>query len=680
MATSPRPPTPDPVEKPSERPAAPDTSAPTLPIRGGPAADGEPTRPDFELGFLSPCEDPKALGRLGTYKILQVHGRGAFGIVFKALDEKLHRVVAVKVLPPQLAASLLARKRFLREAQAAAAIHHEHVVGIYAVEEERCPYLVMEFIHGPSLQDRIEESGPLPLDEILRIGHQTACGLAAAHQQGLIHRDIKPSNILLENGDARVKITDFGLARAVDDASLSQSGVIYGTPAYMAPEQAAETKVDHRSDLFSLGSVLYTLATGQMPFGSYNTLAVLRRVMEESPPPLRDTRPDLPQWFADLVARLHAKKPEQRFQTAQEVADLLARHLAAVRAQGSAYNPMPRPRRLRRWLVAALAGAVVLGAAGAWSAGFFRGPATAQPGEQGTDPGPRAAPQPTPTAGKPTRETPPLAVGPFDAAQARQHQAAWAKHLQLPLEQVNKVGMTLRLVPPGEFVTDAPEAHTVRLSKPFFVGAHEVTFAQFRLFVEETGYKTDAETDPLGGQVWSPQLRKKVQRPDINWRSPGFPQTDQHPVCCVTWNDATAFCRWLSTHEGKSYRLPTEAEWEFACRAGTTTAFHYGAAGDPKKMNVGVVSTTPVGSFAPNAFGLWDMHGNVYEWCLDGKRKYETGLVVDPRGPLDGPERVIRGGGYSTGPNPPAFSGGRSTSKVEQAYSAIGLRVVLECP
>ena len=159
------------------------------------------------------------------------------------------------MLAPQLATSSSARQRFAREARAAAAIRNEHVVAIHSVDEWKgLPYLVMEFIPGVSLQERIDRSAPLDLNSILRIGMQAASGLAAAHAQGLVHRDIKPSNILLENCVERVKITDFGLARAVDDASLTQSGVVAGTPLFMAPEQARCEPIDHRADLFSLGS------------------------------------------------------------------------------------------------------------------------------------------------------------------------------------------------------------------------------------------------------------------------------------------------------------------------------------------------------------------------------------------------------------------------------------------
>jgi serine/threonine-protein kinase len=181
-----------------------------------------------------------------------------------------------------------------------------------------------------SLEEKISREGPLEVKEVLRIGMQTAAGLAAAHAQGLIHRDIKPANILLENGVERVKITDFGLARAVDDASVTESGIVTGTPQYMAPEQARGEAVDHRADLFSLGSVLYAMCTGRPPFRGSQTLAVLRRVADEHPPSVQAVNPEVPDWLAEIVARLHEREPERRFQSADEVARALGGHLARL--------------------------------------------------------------------------------------------------------------------------------------------------------------------------------------------------------------------------------------------------------------------------------------------------------------------------------------------------------------
>jgi hypothetical protein len=295
------------------------------------------------LHILSPSLRPDSLGRIGHYEVLEVLGKGGFGIVFRAFDEKLQRVVAIKVLAPELAVTSPARKRFLREARASARIRHENVVTAYAVEEQPLPYLVMEFIPGETLQQRLVRTGPLETMEVIQFGRQIAEGLAAAHSQGLIHRDIKPGNILIEASlSPHVKITDFGLARAADDASMTQSGYVAGTPMYMAPEQAQGDKLDHRADLFSLGSVLYTMCSGRPPFRANNTIAVLKRVVEDTPRPIPEIIPEVPQWLCDIITRLHAKLPEDRIGTAREVADLLGQGLAAMQGPGNV-APLPQP-------------------------------------------------------------------------------------------------------------------------------------------------------------------------------------------------------------------------------------------------------------------------------------------------------------------------------------------------
>jgi serine/threonine protein kinase/WD40 repeat protein len=323
-----------PAERLAEQRVKPDEFGAT---HGETAADDKDSEP---LGLLAPSDRPDALGRLGHYVVQEVIGRGGMGVVFRAFDEKLHRVVAIKVMAAPLAINATARKRFVREAQAAAAIRNEHVIDIHAVDEANAlPYLAMEYVAGVSLQERLDRSGPLELKEVLRIGMQTAAGLAAAHAQGVIHRDVKPANILLENGVERVRLTDFGLARAVDDASLTQSGVVAGTPQYMSPEQAEGKAVDHRSDLFSLGSVLYAMCTGRAPFRASGSMAVLKRVCEETPTPIRETNPEIPDWLVAIIDRLHAKNPAERFQSAAEVAELLGRHLAQVQHPSVAQLP-----------------------------------------------------------------------------------------------------------------------------------------------------------------------------------------------------------------------------------------------------------------------------------------------------------------------------------------------------
>ncbi len=304
-------------------------------VESGSGGASEPV----DLSFLAKSDDPQYLGRLGAYLVESVIGRGGFGVVLKARDPKLARIVAVKVLAPHLAASGTACQRFLREARGAAAVVHEHVITIHAVEDQPLPHLVMQYVAGQSLQDKLDKGGPLDLQAVLRIGMQTAAGLAAAHKQGLVHRDIKPANILLENGVERVKITDFGLARAADDASLTRSGVVAGTPQYMSPEQARGAAVDARSDLFSLGSVLYAMCAGRAPFRADSTLAVLKRVCEDQARPIREINPAVPAWLASLIDRLMAKDPARRFASAQEVADLLGKCLLHV--QQPEANPLP---------------------------------------------------------------------------------------------------------------------------------------------------------------------------------------------------------------------------------------------------------------------------------------------------------------------------------------------------
>ena len=298
------------------------------------------------LAFLQPCGTPGRLGKLvgkgGEYEVIEVVGQGGMGAVLRAFDTKLSRIVAVKVMAPELAANPQAVKRFLREATTAAAVHHDHVVTIHAIDEaHRPPFIVMQFVEGQNLQQKLDCEGALEIKQILRIGSQIAAGLATAHKQGLIHRDVKPANILLENGVERVKITDFGLARATDDIEMTQAGLIAGTPQYMSPEQAKGETVDARSDLFSLGSVLYTVCTGRPAFRAETTMGVLKRVCEDLPRPIREVNAEIPPWLDAIVSKLLAKNPGDRFQTAAEVAELLGQHLAHV--QNPANVPQPAP-------------------------------------------------------------------------------------------------------------------------------------------------------------------------------------------------------------------------------------------------------------------------------------------------------------------------------------------------
>jgi len=385
-----------------------DDAVPSFETSSGPpsAASCETTLSVLDLvkNYLEPAEDASLVGKLDQYDILGVIGCGGMGIVLKGHDAQLNRYVAIKVLAPHYATSAAARKRFAREAQAAAAVVHPHVLAIHSVNANgRVPYLVTPYVAGCSLQQRLDQGGPLEVRDVLRIGLQAAQGLAAAHAQGLVHRDVKPANILLENGVHRVLLTDFGLARAIDDVSLTCSGTIVGTPQYMSPEQARGESLDHRADLFSLGSVMYAMCVGRPPFRADTTMGVLRRICDDPPRDLREVNSDVPAWLAAIIDKLLAKSRAARFQSAEELARLLERCLAHL--QHPTAVPLPeavralvakgrRARSATRWIALPAAAILVLATALApfmWHRWY----------RDGTEPSTAASPaQPAPTEPK----------------------------------------------------------------------------------------------------------------------------------------------------------------------------------------------------------------------------------------------------------------------------------------
>jgi len=324
--------------------------------RADPVYDTTPAR-DRQFDFLDPPDDPTHLGQIDRFQIVELVGRGGMGMVFRAFDACLQRTIAVKVLDPQYGKNDLARSRFIREARAAAAVAHENVVTIHhveCVEEKGLSFFVMHFVKGRSLQDRLDAGGPLPVREAVRIAAQTAAGLAAAHENGLIHRDIKPGNILLEQGSGRVLLTDFGLARLTEDVKLTQTGFVAGTPLYMSPEQARGETVDHRSDLFSLGSVLYAMLAGMPPFQGSSPFTVLKQVTDSRHRPVQDVNPAVPDSIGEVVDRLMAKDPRYRYVDAAEVAAVLNAELAKLPVEPVTTlsgRPSSRtvPRYFRSW-------------------------------------------------------------------------------------------------------------------------------------------------------------------------------------------------------------------------------------------------------------------------------------------------------------------------------------------
>lgn len=308
---------------------------------------------------------PEMLGRLGRYDVESVIGCGGMGAVLRAFDRDLHRPVAIKMILPRLAKNGTAKQRFAREARAAAAVLHPNVIGIHGIDESKgIPWFVMPLITGPSLQSLVEQRGPLPAHDIVRIGMQIAAGLSAAHSQGLVHRDIKPANVLVDNEINRVVITDFGLARREAEEAMTQTGALAGTLNYMSPEQSRGSIVDGRSDLFSLGSLLFYLATGVVPFRAESALGVLHRIGTEDHPPVQSLNPDIPSTLSDIIDRLLAKAPADRFQSAVELERVLMDYLAHL------HQPMTHPRPVVQSAVEAVESST--NPKRAWRGPFFR--------------------------------------------------------------------------------------------------------------------------------------------------------------------------------------------------------------------------------------------------------------------------------------------------------------------
>lgn len=290
--------------------------------------------------ILGPSDDPTKLGRIAGFEVCGLIGTGSSAMVFKAFDPRLNRFVAIKVLLPHYAFHSPIRRRFEKEGKAIASVKDQNVIPVYSVDEyQGLPFIAMQYMPDGSLQDYINRNGPLSTEEVICIGVQVAGGLAAAHHAGVIHRDVKPANVLLDGGVARAAVTDFGLARVQDDNAMTRSGSISGTPPFMSPEQTRGEQLDHRSDLFSLGSLLYTTCTGHPPFRGQTIIGVIRHACETDPRPIQQFNPDIPTWLVQFVQRLMSKSAENRFGTAAEVAEILAAELSYLRSPNSSSKP-----------------------------------------------------------------------------------------------------------------------------------------------------------------------------------------------------------------------------------------------------------------------------------------------------------------------------------------------------
>jgi eukaryotic-like serine/threonine-protein kinase len=653
-----------------------------------------------------PAADLSVHEDLGEYRLLEKLGEGGMGAVYKALHTRLEKVVALKMLSKKVDDAEWLVKRFEREMKAIGRVTHPNIVQAYDAREiGGTRFLVMEYVDGLNLDEIVRRRGPLPLAEACELARQAALGLQAAHEHGLVHRDVKPSNLMLTR-QGQVKVLDLGLARvqsvSTGSGETTASGQIMGTADYIAPEQVTDChNVDIRADIYSLGCTLYRFLTGEVPFGGSEYESPFQKMSAhvlKAAPPIRRLRSDVPEPLASLVHRMMAKDPATRFATPADVAQALAPFAAAcdlsrlweqapLRREFPAFGARPVAPHRGRWAI--VLAAVAVGGLAFWGASHFLTPGrpTPTPAEQAAAKG-RTGDKGGQLVGTTAIKTPPKvrrpSAPPPDTRKARQLQDTWTVNLGIPKEQSNSIGMKLVLVPPGEFLmgTDLDELgglnktsnesppHRVAITQPFLLGAYEVSRAEYQQVMG-----SNPSTSPAKGNGKS---------------EPSAPDRSRHPVDTVSWSDAVKFCQKLSVSQAEHsarrvYRLPTEAEWEYACRAGSETRWY---CGDNEDDVEGIAwnrsnsndTTHAVGQREPNAWGLYDMLGNVYEWCLDwyAHDYYQQSPTEDPIGPSTGLDRVIRGGSWY---NAAAFC--RSASRVGaplDGSNVIGFRVLCELP
>jgi len=584
----------------------------------------------------------------GQYRIVKKIGEGGMGIVYLAEDtEMANRKVAIKVLPPLLSRNTRAVENLRKEAITAISLNHPNIIRLYGFHSDGdIKFLVMEYIDGVTLEEKIfnSPSRKLTLDETIKIAGQTAIALDYAHTRkpSVFHRDLKPSNIMISD-DGTVKLLDFGIAREMKDSYTRVTGQdTSGTLPYMSPQQLMGARPDASMDIYSLGAVLYECFSGHTPFYTGD----LRRQIEIKRP---DDIAALPAEINNALQKALAKEPNERPKTAGQLIELL-KSKPKPRVQPVIEKPpvVEEPEKPKKpepvTVKVAEKSEPVKSKKGLWIAliiavigiisviALFNQPSN-RSSRKSTSP--RVPQRSQPEVYRQPQSPPAPTVTTRTGSKSNAGDVI-----------TNSIGMKLIYIPAGEFMMGSPSneqnrsndespQHRVKISKGFYMGIYEVTQAQ---------YQSVVGTNPS------------------NFKG------DNLPVEQVSWNDATEFCRKLSQKEGKTYRLPTEAEWEYACRAGITTAYQWGnqwqkgvcnAENDVgssedsnveifRKRGLPVDSTVPVGSFAPNGFGLYDMHGNVWEWCQDwyDSNFYSNSPSVDPEGPNTGTARVLRGGSW----------------------------------
>ncbi len=648
------------------------------------------------------------------------------GAVYQGWQKSLRRLVAIKILPPGLQDNGgNFAERFQREAHAMARFSHPGIVGVHDAGETASGlfYFVMEYIEGTDVQKLVRSQGPLSTDQALAITAHVCDALAYAHKRGVIHRDIKPSNIMVD-AEGQVKVADFGLAKLANDDSaalVTGTNVSMGTPDFMAPEALYGIgQVDHRADLYAVGVMLYQMLTGEVPRGRFDLPSV--------------HRPGVDPRFDAIVDRAMQRNPEKRYSSAADIrtdlekirSDPLPTSTAPapppslpapdIKTMLTAPLPLePHPRKAR-WLYGGILAALLVVAAVAMTSSRHRG----RPPEPSlalrhtdTTPAPAVPRKSDPLAVKPSASdrltqpdlrgdlslaeaklTDPRTVPTSATPQAPQVEATVTTYTAATKEAPYENSLGMRFVPAGTpgVLVSVWDTRVKDFAQFIQDGGHDMTTGD-KAFTMESGGKNDIAWKQAGG----------------DWRNPHFPkdaaQTDMHPAVCVSFEDAKAFCTWLSKKEGRKYRLPKDHEWSVAVGIGdqedasaspkskdgsikgvypwgTTWPPPKGAgnfAGEESRVGVsaskswdvivgyndGYARTSPVGSFAPNRYGLCDMSGNVWQWCEDF---YEVAIS---------PSRVVRGGPWRSFTSAGLLSSRRVSVHPVSRTDNLGFRCVL---
>jgi len=562
-----------------------------------------------ERSFIKFKKPEELIGtKLGKYVIQEKLGRGGKGVVFKVQDTLEESTKAIKMVPPSISDSPLAFKDLKQELKIAARIIHPNVVKVMGLEEyDNHFFIVMEYIEGKNLEQLLADSKERKLKEtgIIDIMQQMARGLLETHKNNVIHRDIKPANIMVTPG-GQVKILDFGISYQVTKSMTVLVGEhqLIGTWPYMAPEQLSTRygRENHQVDIWGFGVTMYQLLSGELPFRDKDQI----KDIDEKPYELEGVSDQI----RNIVMKCLEKDREKRWTDMEEV-------LAALKSISTGTQKPAKKKRVE-------------------------------------------SVDNKPPPGPVTKKKEIQRSRSEDFPQVKGAKKVY-KNKKGFTEADYGDGIIMVYIPPGEFKmgSNDPDAyytgkplHTVYLDG-YWIGKYEVTVNQFKIFVNDTGYVTEAERS---GDAWAftGSIRKQWrQKKGINWKNPGFEQEDNHPVVCVNWNDVNKYCKWLSGKKGLTFKLPTEAQWEKAARGTGSRKYPWGNKepdGTLANFDLKIEKTVPVDSYPKGAshYGLLDMAGNVCEWCRDryDENYYQSSPGKNPTGPKNGTSRVMRGGGW----------------------------------